>query len=68
MVFFVAAGESCAGHALAQASFFEKIAFEASELLVEQVVCDLDEADDDVGTDGRVGMLNAFSERLVVCA
>ena len=62
LVVFAAGGEAGAAHAFAQAAFFQEIPFEAAELLVEQVVGELDEADHDVGGDGGVGMLDAFPE------
>lgn len=47
----MAGGETGAGHAFAEAALFEKIAFEPPELLVEQVVGLVNEADEDVGND-----------------
>ena len=45
--------EAGAGHALAQAAFFEEISLETAELLVEEIVRLMDEADEDVGDDLR---------------
>jgi len=44
----VAGGEAGAGHALAQAAFGEEIPFQPADLLVEQAVGLVDEADDDI--------------------
>ena len=41
--------EAGAGHAFAEAAFFEEVFFEAADLLVEEVVGLVDEADGDVG-------------------
>jgi hypothetical protein len=43
--------QPCAGHVLAEASFFEKVLFQPADLLVQQVVRLMDEADGDVGED-----------------
>ena len=45
---FGAGGEAGAGHAFAQAAFLEKIALQAPELLVKQVVGLVNQADEDV--------------------
>src|SRR5881394_3803929 len=44
-------GKPGPGHALAQSAFSEKVLFEAPQLLVEEVVCLVDQADDDVRDD-----------------
>ena len=44
-----AAGDACTGHPFAQAAFGEEILFEAFELLVEQVVGLMDQADENIG-------------------
>jgi hypothetical protein len=50
-----ARGEPCAGHALAQAAFLEEILLEPADLLVEEIVGLVDEADQDVGDQVRDG-------------
>ena len=45
----VAVREAGAGHALAQAALVQEILFQSAELLVEQVVGLVDQADGDVG-------------------
>ena len=65
---FGAGGQTGAGHALAQAAFFEKILFQSAELLVEQVVGHFDQTQNHIGADGGVGVLDAFLEGLVVRA
>ncbi len=52
-------------HALAQTALLEEVGFEAANLLVKQVSGYFDETDDDISTDGRIGMLNAFAEGVV---
>ncbi len=65
---FGAGGEAGAGHAFAQAAFVQEILFQPSELLVEQVVGPVIRPDHHVGADGRVGVLDAFLEGLVIGA
>lgn len=49
----LAAGlEAGAGHAFAEAALLDEVFLKAEELLIEQVVCLVDEADGDVGEDG----------------
>jgi hypothetical protein len=36
-------------HAFAQAAFFKEVAFEVGGLAVEQVICLMDQTDEDVG-------------------
>src|ERR1043166_5581290 len=62
-----AGGEAGAGHALAEATLSEEILFQAAELLVKKVAGHLDQADDDVGTDGGFRVLDAFFESFVIC-
>ena len=50
------------GHALAEAAIFEEVLFEAKNLSIEEIGCDLDKSNDDVGTDGRIIILNPFFE------
>ncbi len=51
-----AGGEAGAGHALTEAAFSEEVLFEAAELLVEEVVGLVNDADDDIGHHfGRAG-------------
>ena len=61
----VAAGEAGAGHALAQPAFLEEILFKALELLVEQVVRLMDQADEDVGDRFRRPGFDEFAEVVV---
>ena len=42
-------GEAGAGHSLAESSFIEEVFFKPSDLLVEQIVGLVDQADDDIG-------------------
>lgn len=44
----------------------EELPLDAFKLPVEQVAADLDEADDHIGTDFRVFMLDPFPERSVI--
>lgn len=44
----VAVVEAGAGHALAEAAFFDEVFFQALDLAIEEVVCLVDEADRDV--------------------
>jgi len=57
--------ETGAGHAFAEAAVFEEVLLQAADLFVEQVVDDLDQANDDVGADVRVGVFDALAEGLV---
>lgn len=57
-----------AGHAFAEAAFPEEIQFQAPELLVEQVAGDFDQTRDNVGANGRIGMLDGLLEGLLICA
>jgi hypothetical protein len=41
---FGAVGATGTGHALAQAAFLKKVAFESAQLLIEEVVGELDQA------------------------
>jgi len=62
-------GASCqagAGHAFAQAAVTEKILFQPLDLPVEEITSHFDQANDDVGADGGVGVLDALFEGLVV--
>ncbi len=59
------AGEAGAGHALAQAAFLEKVLFEALDLLVEQVIGLMDQANEDVGDRLRRPGFDEFAEILV---
>ena len=63
-----ALGQAGAGHALAQAALIEEIPFLTAEQLIEQVAGDFDQTHEDVGADGRVGMLDAFAKGLIICA
>ena len=58
-------GEAGAGHALAEAALLDKIFFEAEELLVDQVVRLVDQANHDVGNDLRRPGLDEFAVNLV---
>jgi len=44
-------GETGAGHAFAEAALLEEVLFEPADLLIEEVIGLVDEADDDVGHD-----------------
>ena len=46
--------EAGLGHALAEAAIFEEVLFEAKILSIEEIGCDLDKSNDDVGTDGGI--------------
>jgi hypothetical protein len=60
-----ASGEAHGGHAFAEAAGVDEILFQTLDLAVEQVVRHLDQADDQVGADLRIGMLDAFAEGFV---
>lgn len=53
------------GHAFAKAAGIDEVSFETADLSIEQIGRHLDQADDDVGADLRVGVFNAFAEGLV---
>src|SRR6185436_17038825 len=57
--------ESSARHALPQAAFLEESLLQAPDLLIQQIVGHLDQTDDHVGGDRRIGVFNAFAEMLV---
>src|SRR5437899_13085736 len=61
---FGAGGEAGAGHALAQAALFQKILFQPFELLVEQVVGLVDQADENVGHHLRRAGFNELTKVL----
>jgi hypothetical protein len=50
-----------AGHGLAQAALLHEGLFQGFELAVEEEIGHFDEANDDIGADGRVGVFDAFS-------
>jgi hypothetical protein len=54
------------GHAFAQSAFFDKCLFELTELLIEKVSRYLDQAENGVGGDGRIGMLDGLAESFIV--
>jgi hypothetical protein len=58
-------GQPGLGHALAQAAFLEEGLLRVSELTLQKVARYLDEAEDDVGGNRRVDVLNALAEGLV---
>jgi hypothetical protein len=60
VVLFRSVGEPGAGHAFAEAAFHDKIPFETAELLVEEIVGQLDQADHHIGGDERVLVFDAF--------
>lgn len=60
--------QSGAGHALAQAAFLDKRLLELPELAIKQVGGHLDQADNYIGSNGRIMMLNAFAKGIVVGA
>jgi hypothetical protein len=60
--------EPGAGHTFAQTTLLKKVTLKPSKLLIEQVARDLDQANNNVGTNSRFGVLNAFLERLISCA
>lgn len=64
----VAFGEAGAGHAFAQTAFPEKVPFEAADLLIEKIICYLDQSHDDIDADGGVWMFDAFSEGFIIGA
>lgn len=65
--------QPCPGHVLAKSSFFQKIFLQPPDLLVEKVVCLVDQADRDVGEDfrracfheravGLIGLIGSFTQ------
>ena len=48
------------GHAFAQAAFIDEGLFQTAELLVEQIVGLVDQADDRIGRDFRVGRVSIY--------
>lgn len=63
-----AGSQAGASHAFAQAAFLQEILFQARNLPVEQITRHLDQADDDIGADGGVGVFDAFAKCFVVGA
>ncbi len=63
-----AVGEAGAGHALADATLLDEVLLQPQEEAAEEAVGNLDEADEHVGADGGVGVLDALLEGLVVGA
>jgi hypothetical protein len=57
-----------ARHALPQPAFFEKILFQAFQLTVEQLTSHFNQAKNDIGTNGRIGMSDAFAEGVLAGA
>ncbi len=60
-----AAGEAGTSHALAQAAFFEEVLFETLELLIEEVVCLMDQANENIGDGFRRVRFDELAEVLV---
>jgi len=56
--------EADAGHAFAQAAFFEEVAFEAGDLPIEEVIGLVDQADENVRDDLGRARLNESAEVL----
>jgi hypothetical protein len=48
-VFLLTVGEAGAGHLLADAAFFDEVFFQAPDLLVQEIVGLMDEAQRDIG-------------------
>ena len=60
--------KASAGHTFAETAFLQKGFLQLLQLPVQQVAGHADQADDDIGTDGRVRVLDAFLEGLVIRA
>ena len=65
---FGAGGEAGAGHAFAQAAFFEEILLQPPELPVEEVVGHFNQTHNHIGANGGVGVFDAFLEGFVIRA
>jgi len=65
LLLFVPFGEAGSGHSFAESAVFEEVLFQAADLLIEQVVGYFDQADDHVGGDFGVRVLDAFAEGFV---
>jgi hypothetical protein len=61
-IFLPAVLQTRLSHALAQAAFLDEGLFEAMDLTVKEVGGHLDQTDDDIGANGRVGVFDALSE------
>ena len=62
---FTPVGETGAGHALAQAALFEEVFLQAAELLVNQVIGLMNQADGNVGDDFRRARIHELAVKLI---
>src|SRR5713226_10575302 len=62
---FGAFGQAGAGHALAQATLLDKSFLQVLKLPVQEIASNVDQANDHIGADGRVRVLNPFAESFI---
>ena len=63
---FVSFIQARASHVLAQATVFEECLLQLSNLLIKQVVGELDQSNHHIGGNGRIRILDAFSEGPII--